>query len=272
MLYMMTTASTKRVPKAFIGILILTALLLLTGCELVPPEPTLTPTYTATQTETPTPTVDWFPATPTPTLPVQPSPTPQPIFEDTRIGITERLVEDDFTDEMLWETRSSPAGNIAFGTQNLTLAIARPNTSLTSRSEHTLPENFYLEITLQTSLCQPNDHMGLLFWQQSEGDYYRLLIDCAGQVRLELVQGGQTIVIRDWETATRVQPGAPAANRLGLYVARGLFQLYINDTYQFEHRIASNRRGGLGVFARTISGNAMTIQFVDLHIYRVEPE
>jgi hypothetical protein len=71
-------------------------------------------------------------------------------------------------------------------------------------------------------------------------------------------------------TAARVQPGAPATHRVGLYVSRGLFQLYINDTFQFENRIAQNRSGGLGVFARTVSGNAMTIRFSDLQIYRTE--
>ena len=267
---MLNNDQSTRLLTALIGFLILTGLIFLSGCDLVPPEPTLTPTLTATQTETPTPTIDWFPATPTATLPVVPSPTPQPPFEDTRTGITERLVDDDFTDEMLWEIRPSPDGNIAYGTQNLTLALARPETSLISRSQHTLPADFYLEMTIQTSLCQPNDQIGLLFWQQSEGDYYRLLIDCAGQVRLEVVQGGQPITIQDWEFANRIQPGAPASNRLAVWVSRGLFQLYINDTYQFEQRIAVNRSGGLGVFARTISGSAMTIRFSDLQIYQVE--
>ena len=255
---------------AIIICLILTGRIFLSGCDLVPPEPTLTPTLTVTKTETPTPTIDWFPATPTPTLPVLPSPTPQPTFEDTRTGIGERLVDDDFTLETLWEIRQSPAGNIAFGTQNLTLALARPETSLISRSQHNLPADFYLEMTLQTSLCQLNDQFGLLFWQESDFDYYRLLIDCSGQIRLEIIQGGQAIVVQEWSFGSRVQPGAPASNRLGMWVSRGLFQLYINDAYQFEQRIATNRNGGLGVFARTISSSAMTVRFSDLQIYRVE--
>jgi len=259
-----------RLLTTIIGLLILTGLVFLSACDLVPPEATLTPTFTPTQTETPTPTIDWFPATPTPTLPVLPSPTPQPTFEDTRTGIGERLVDDDFTNETLWEIRQSPAGNAAFGAQNLTLAIARSETSLISRSQHNLPEDFYLEITLQTSLCQPNDQTGILFWQLSEVDFYRLLIDCAGQIRLEVIQGGQTTVIQDWESGRRVQPGAPAANRLGVWVSRGLLHLYINDAFQFEQRIATNRSGGLGVFARTIAGIAMTVRFSDLQIYRVE--
>lgn len=258
--------------KAILGLLILTVLFTLSGCDLQPVEATITPTLTATQTETPTPTIDWFPATPTPTSPPLPSATPQPTLADLRTGIIDRLVDDDFTDESLWVIRQSPAGNIAFGVQNLTLAVASPNTSLTSLSQHSLPEDFYLEMTLQPTLCQPLDQVGVLFWQQSESDYYRLLIDCSGQVRLELIQGGQSFVLQDWEFAQGIQPGVPATNRLGLWVSRGQFQLYINDVFQFTRNIATNRSGGLGVFARTISGSVMTVRFSDLQIYQVEPE
>lgn len=258
--------------KTIIVALILTVLLILSSCDLEPAEVTLTPTFTATQTEIPTPTIDWFPATPTPTLAPLPSPTPQPTLEDMRTGIIGLLVNDDFSDQDLWTTRQSSVGNIAYGVQNLSLAIASPNTSLTSLSQHDLPEDFYLEITLRPTLCQFPDQIGIIFWQQSEGDYHRVLIDCAGQVRLELIQGGQSFVLQDWQFATNFQPGAPAANRLGLWAANGQFQLYINDTFQFTRSIAANRSGALGVFARTTSGSAMTVRFSDLQIYEVEPE
>jgi hypothetical protein len=245
----------------------------LPACSLVAPQPTLTPTRTETptQTETPTPTIDWFPRTATPTLPAFSSPTIQPPFEDTRTGISDLLISDDFSDERLWQTRQSPAGNIAFGTQNLTLAIARAETSLTSRSEHILPEDFYLEITVQPSLCEPEDQIGVIFWQQSEDDFYRLLVDCAGQVRLEVVQKGVTTVLQNWVTGPGIQPGAPYSNRLGMWVSRGMFHLYVNDAFQFEQRVASHRQGNLGVYARTVSSSAMTVRFSDLEIFRVDP-
>ena len=182
------------------------------------------------------------------------------------------LVDDRFTDERLWVTIQSDSGNIAFGLQNLTLAVARETASLFSLSEHSLPANFYLEITILASLCQPADQIGIIFYRQSPGDFYRLLLNCAGQYRLEVVQGGQTIVVYDWDSATQMQLGIPASNRLGIWVRQGEFQLYINDTYQFTHRIAQNRDGGLGVFARTITGTAMTVRFSDLQIYQVEVE
>lgn len=258
--------------ETIIGFLILTALMVLSGCDFLPAEATITPTLTATQTETPTPTVDWFPATPTPTQVPMPSPTPQPTLEDLRTGLIDLIVADDFTDQDLWETRQSSVGNIAYGVQNLTLAVSSPNTSLTSLSQHNLPEDFYLEITIQSTLCQPPDQSGVLFWYLSGSDYHRLLIDCSGQVRLELIQGGQSFVLQDWETARNAQPGPLATNRLGLWVSRGQFQLYNNDVLLFNRNVATNRSGGLGLFARTISGSTMTVRFSDLQIYSIEPE
>lgn len=257
--------------KYILGMLFLSSLIWLSGCSNLLPSPTpAPPTATVTQTLTPSPTIDWFPATPTPTLNAASSPTPQPTLEAQREGITALLVDDDFTDEGLWTTPQGSSGNVAFGSENLSLAVARAETSLSSVSQHELPANFYLEITVQTSLCQPQDEAGLLFWRQSINDFYRLLINCAGEYRFELIQGGQRIVLRDWEDATRMELGLAASNRLGLWVYEGDFQLYINDAFQFSEGIARNRSGGLGVFAKTVSSSAMTVKFSDLQIYQVE--
>jgi len=259
-------------PPVLFSIIILVGFTVLPGCVFNPTEETPTPTFTATGTEVPTPTIDWFPATPTPIEQTLPSPTPQPTTEDMRVGVTELLINDDFSDESLWETLQSPAGNIAFGSNNLSLAIAKPAANLISMSQHQLPENFYLEITYQTSLCQPQDQIGILFLRQSESDYYRLLIDCAGRTRLELIQGGRSSVLQNWETGLHIQPGAPAENRLGLWVFNGQFQLYINDTFQFARTIVANQQGGLGVFAKTINDGPLTVKFSDLQVFKVEAD
>ena len=257
-----------------LGVLLaaLSTLLLLTGCDILLPPGPLPPTTTPTQTLTPTPTIDWFPATPTPTLQPTTAPTPVPTLSDVREGVTELLVEDDFSDPALWTSPHSAAGNVAYGNDNLTLAAAQNGAYLFSRSPYTLAANFYLEATVETSICQEGDQYGFVFWRQSEGDYYRLLLTCDGSYRLELVQSGSAIVIHNWEVASHLRPDAPASNRFGLWVRNGQFQLYINDAFQFEENIARNRTGELGVFARTVSGTTLTVRFSELQIYRVGEE
>jgi len=258
--------------RGLFSLLALLTLLSIAGCDLLPtPQPPL-PTATHTPTILPSPSVYWFPATPTPTVAPIASPTPQPTREGDLSGMTDLLVADDFTDESLWLTPQSESGNAAFGTQNLSLAVAQPESTLTSLSQHILPSNFYLEMTVQTTLCEPLDQFGFLFWQESNSDFYRILVNCAGQVRLELIQDGESFVVHDWETAAQIALAAPATNRLALWVNKGQLQLYINDVFQFEEQIARDRSGALGVFTRTITANARTVRFSNLQIYRVETE
>ena len=250
----------------------LIALVLLSGCGFLTPTTIPTATATPTTTSTPTPTIVWFPATPTATPMPRVSPTPQPTFPSQREGISSLLINDNFEDQSLWETYQSSAGNIAYGLEALNLAVAAQNASLRTVSQHTLPENFYLEFSLQISLCDPEDQIGILFWYLNEGDTYRVMMTCDGQVRLELIQGGQSIVVHNWETASQMNLTMPALNRIGLWVYQGRFQLFIDDVFQFEESVAQNRSGGLGFLARTDEGKAMTLRFSDLQIYEVEAQ
>lgn len=248
------------------------SLILLAGCDILLPAGPIPPTETPTQTLTPTATIDWFPATPTPTLQPTLAPTPMPTLADMREGVTELLISDDFSDESLWTTPHTSAGNVAYGNGNLTLAAAVNGAYLFSESQYTLSDDFYMEFTVETNLCQVDDQYGVAFWQQSAGDYYRLIVTCEGRYRLEVVQGGTSSVVRNWEVASRLRPNAPAANRFGIWVKDGQFQLYVNDTFQFEENIARNRTGGLGAFIRTTSGTTMTVRLSDLQIYQVSGE
>ena len=244
--------------------------LLIAGCAAnETPQPTLM-SPTMTQTHTPAATIDWFPATATPTAMPSATPTPPTSLEDPNEGVGILLIQDDFTNTAWWQTLQSESGNIAFGEENLTFALSKPESTLTSLSEHNLPQNFYLEVILQTSLCQLEDHIGLIIWRESSRNFYQILLNCLGQYRLELMQDGQRYVLIDWTAADQAQLSAPATNRLAIWVYQGDLRFFINDTFQFTERVAMDRAGTLGFFARTITGPAMTVKFSDLGIYQVE--
>lgn len=245
-------------------------LMVLSGCNaLLTPQP-LPPTATATHTPTVTPTIDWFPATATPTIQPVNSPTPQPTLSVEREGVTELLTTDRFTNPDAWSLAQGNAGNISLGDQNLTFAVSQQDAALTSISEHIVPANFYLEISAENTLCLPADQIGILFWHESANDFYRLLLDCSGRYRLELIQSGRAYVIHDWETAPEIKLAIPSTNRFGLWAHQGTFQLFINNAFQFEAQVAKNRSGEFGLFARTIDGTAMTVRFSELEIFKVE--
>ena len=255
-----------------VTIITLITIILVTGCSALGTREPLPPTPTITETAIPTPTIDWFPATATPTFIPSRTPTLAINIEAQQLDLKELLINDDFSNTALWQTSQSGSGNVAFGSQSLTLAVAGQGNALISLSQYLLPANFYLEITLQSSLCQPQDQAGINFWYQSSSDFYRLLINCAGQYRLELIQDGRNFVIHDWETAIEIQPGAPASNRVGIWAYQGQLELFFNDTFQREERVSTEQSGGLALFARSIESSAMTVKFSDLKIFSVEKD
>ncbi|MFZ3069890.1 MAG: hypothetical protein WA110_02040, partial [Anaerolineaceae bacterium] len=180
-------------------------LITLAACQ---PDSTPTPPQpspTATETPIPSATIDWFPPTLTPTLKYSTA-TPNPLSDLTPPAAGEILFTDDFSNESQWEASSSPAGNVAFGENNLSLAVAGGEADLTSLSTQTLPSEFYLEITVDVEMCSAGDYFGLIFWRFSEMGTYRLLINCGGEIRLERAIFDDTSVLQDWVLARRFQP------------------------------------------------------------------
>lgn len=243
-------------------------ILLLQGCRTVPAqlEPTaatgIQPDVTATAT------TDWFPTTPTHT------PTSIATFEPTpnmKPGLGKTIYRDDFSDRSLWVTAVSPDGSIAYGKNELTLAISQSGKALIAQPVNLQLQDFSLEITANPSLCAENDVYGVLFRVNSLYDYYRLLISCNGQVRMERVRLATTSILQDWVLTGQIPPGAPIRVRLGLWVSGSQIRFFANGSFLFEVEDSSFPAGGIGVFARSGGQNALTVNFSDLIIQEVKP-
>jgi len=240
-------------------------LMFLAGCDSqFLAQPTLFPTDTVTPTLTVTATTVWFPATDTPT------PMPSEVVQSTadeKPSVEGELLADDFTNPAQWSTGLTADGSVAFGDKELTLAVSQPKGALLSLSKVTLAENFYLEITVDLSLCKGGDAYGLLLRASSPANYYRYVISCTGQLRLERVKNSELAIVQDWTPAGQIPAGSPLLLKLAVWSAGSEMRFFVNDEYQFSANDPVFTGGMLGVFARSAGDTPVTVSFSDLHLY-----
>jgi len=231
----------------------------------VTPTPLL-PTPTPTFTQEPTSTPVWFPATETPTPP--PLPTPRPT-EQLHPGVGELLLTDTFSGSG-WQTGVAETGAVAFGKSTLTLSTSGARNSMLSLRAGTLPGDAYLEITVTPSLCRDTDAYGLLLRAASSRDFYRFLLNCDGQARLERVLQGQASLMQDWSPAGAMLPGGLLPVRVGVWMAGSELRLFVDNEFVFSARDPVLTEGQLGDFARASGSSTLTVSFSDLEVYAID--
>lgn len=239
---------------------------LFSGCqtpvaEETPSQPTETPTQTATITAT----IDWFPATatatPRPTQPVEPT-------QEMRPGIGAVLVDNLLAETAAWRTGNFTAGNITLVNNTLTLAIQQPKAALLSLEQKNILRNFNLETRVNVNMCRMNDVYGILVHAASEYNYYRLLVNCQGNVRAERVRDGTTTLMQDW-TPSGLPPGAPLDVELGVWMVGSEIRFFANDALVFSVKDPVFKEGTVGVFARADSDSPVTVTFSEMKVSEV---
>ena len=239
--------------------------LILAGCAGPVLAPTLTPTAPASPT--PTATILWFPPTDTPTatsvLPATPT-------MDERPGMGDLLFSDSFDDPAFWNTASSAQASAILTNNRLVLSITQPGPlSITSRRDQPSLSDFYAEATANISLCSSKDQYGMLFRASTSADYYRFVLNCSGQERLERISGGVTYPLLDWLASNAAPVGAPAQIKLGVWAVGREMRLFLNDQYQFSMTDPIFSAGTIGFFAYANGKSPVTISFSDLSAYSI---
>lgn len=233
----------------------------------LPLHPTATftpPAPTATSTATPV----WFP--PTATLTPLPAPTSAltPTL-DVRPDYGGLIFTDDFEKAELWALGRSPVGSIALGKSELSLTPLQPRGYLYSLRSETVLSDFYLEITAAPSICRGADEYGLLIRAVSNQDFFRFGLTCRGEARLDRLVRGEASSPQPPTLSGAVPPGAPSISRLAVWASGKDIRFYVNGQYQFSVRDSLLLSGGMGVYARSVSGEAVTINFSQLSVYSV---
>jgi hypothetical protein len=220
-----------------------------------------------TATITPTATIVWFPPTSTPTLVPTLAITPT---LDLKPKIGTLLFSDDFrvgTDWMLAQTNTS---SIALGKNEITLAIAQPKTYLYTLRKEPQLDNFYLEINASPNLCLADDEYGILFRFTPNQEFYRLGLTCDGQIHLDRYMQNRAAMIYPKSYSGAVPPGAPSSSLIELWASKNQIIVFVNQQYQFTLNDAAIPAGSFGLFARTGSHDAMTVNFSDLKVYQIK--
>ncbi len=254
----------------FLVLLGMAAIFGLAGC-LAPQPGAAFPTETPLPpTTTPTATIVWFPPTPTIT-PLATGPGPALPAPDASPVPGELLLDDDFSDPAGWSTGRTGSGGIAYGSDELTLAINRPNGYLYSLRQGAKFGDFYLEITANPTICRGDDEYGLLLRVSPGLDFYRFSLTCDGQARVDKLFQGKASSPQGLTPSGAAPRGAPSQSRLAVQAKGKVLSFYINGEYQFSVRDPSLAVGGLGVFARAAGEDAVTVNFSDLQIYQPTP-
>lgn len=239
---------------------------ILSGCVMASPdiEPaTHTPSPTL---PTATSTIVWFPPTPTytpfPTISISPTVELDP-------GKGDVVFEDQFDDPNKWNLISTTGGSVAFGDRELTIAISSKREYLFSVRSGLDFDDFFAEITANPNLCRGDDEYGMLVRVSPDLDYYRFSLSCDGHVRLDRIYQNEASSPQPWLPSGAVPPGAPSISRLAVWANGDEMRFFINDEYQFTVYDPLLNSGTFGVFARSSSDMAVTVNFYDLVVREI---
>lgn len=231
------------------------------GAPAQPDAPTVSPS--------PAGTIQWFPATRTPV--------PLPTVEQSQPTVESRpaqgavVFSDDFSAPAAWSGMGpAAAGTASMGGGELTLALPGQAGMLVSLRNTGTVSDFSLEITSNLSLCRGNDNYGVLVRAASSQDYYRFLVACNGQARVERVKNGKIALLQDWTYSGQVPPGAPLLLKLGVWAAGSDLRFFIDDIFQFAVKDAVLQAGTVGVFARSSGQTPLTVSFSNLVVRAVD--
>ena len=228
--------------------------------NLAPPTETPIPTETAT----PTATIVWFPPSATAT---QLSVSTSTATPDMNPGIGRLTLEDDFSDEEVWDIAKSDGGSASIRRNRLTLAVQSGYYLASMRRELPLSD-FYAEITARPSLCRGEDNYGLVV-RGVGSSFYRFVLACNGMIRAERISGGTRQPMQE-PVPSGDAPGAPGEVRMGIWAVGSEMRLFLNGRYQFTVVEPTFPSGALGVFVRSTGETPVTVTFSDLAVYDVD--
>ena len=182
-------------------------------------------------------------------------------------GIEKVMLEDNFSDDEVWDIATSDNGSATINHNRLALAV-QPGYYLSSMRRELPLSDFYAEITARPSLCRGEDNYGILV-RGVGSSFYRFLLNCSGMVWAERISGGTKLGIHE-QVASGDAPGAPGEVRIGVWAVGSEMRLFLNGRFQFSVTDPSFPIGAFGVFVRSTGETPVTVTFSNLAVYEVD--
>ncbi|MCW5875030.1 MAG: hypothetical protein KIS88_10335 [Anaerolineales bacterium] len=249
-----------------ISLTLLASAALLAGCFVPVPLDEPTPEGPLEPTSTPTETPVWFPATATP------SPFPTPLVNptaDLRPGVADLLVEDGFTDALVWATSSDADASAQVANGRLSLVLKSERSYLVSTRSSPILGDFYAEITAATNFCHGEDEYGLVV-RAMDGDHFRFALSCDGRAKVDRFYNGGLTRQVGWVSSGAIPSLAPSSTRLAVWAAGSQMHFFVNDFYLFSVTDSQLFRGTVGAFVHTSGSQDVSVGFSDLKVWQVE--
>ena len=240
---------------------------ILTACQQ-PQSPASLPNLTL-PVSSPTATRDWFPRTGTPEF------RPTLMDADSQNSQTteilppapgKALIEDPFRADQ-WYVLAPTGGRMTLQDGVLSVAADNQKLNFEANSKLVLPAQFFMQINVELSACEPNDYYSLSFWKGSNLGTYVLDFNCQGQMRLRNLQEGGAKLLRDWTGVRKLAPQPPTNNLIGIWAIADRVDIFANGQFQYDFSAKPTNGGGFSLALSTAGEGLSTFSFSQLGIF-----
>lgn len=184
----------------------------------------------------------------------------------------EIIFTDDFESGEGWTVPQSDRGEINISNGEINIIINEPGSFFIGTLEKPDLRDFYAEISANPILCSPGDEYGFLFRVLGRNQYYRFLMNCEGQIRLDSINGQMGNILYPWTRSASVPVGAPSISTVAVLAVGDQIYIFINGVQQISVEDRQLSVGSFGVYARSVGDTAVTISFSDLIVREVLPK
>ena len=125
------------------------------------------------------------------------------------------------------------------------------------------------EATVTLSLCGSKNQFGMVFRAAPGDNFYRFVVSCNGQTRLERSISGSRLPLLDWLSSGDAPIAAPAEVKIGVWAVGGEMRFFLNDHFQFSLSDPVFTSGTIGFFVFANGQTPVTVSFTGLSVFSV---